>query len=70
VVGTRLLRRWQGRDYEVVAIIGGYEFEGRELPVAQRHRQENHRRPLERAAVFRPEKRRRQDCKEGLRKAA
>jgi len=28
VVGTRLLRRWQGRDYEVVAILGGYEFEG------------------------------------------
>ena len=28
VVGTRLVRRWQGRDYEVVAVLGGYEFEG------------------------------------------
>ena len=28
VVGTRLLRRWQGRDYEVVTVLDGYEFEG------------------------------------------
>ena len=28
VVGTRLLRRWQGRNYEVVAVAGGYEYEG------------------------------------------
>lgn len=28
VVGTRLVRRWQGRDYEVVVNLGGYEFEG------------------------------------------
>ena len=28
VVGTRLLRRWQGRDYEVVTVLGGYEYEG------------------------------------------
>ena len=28
VVGTRFLRRWQGRDYEVVTVLGGYEYEG------------------------------------------
>ena len=28
VIGTRLLRRWQGRDYEVVVNLGGYEYEG------------------------------------------
>ena len=28
VVGTRLLRRWQGRDYEVVVNLGGYEYDG------------------------------------------
>ena len=28
VVGTCLVRRWQGRDYEIVTVLGGYEFEG------------------------------------------
>jgi hypothetical protein len=28
VVGTRLVRRWQTRDYEVIVVLGGYEFEG------------------------------------------
>jgi hypothetical protein len=29
VVGTRLVRRWRGREYEVVTVLGGYEYEGK-----------------------------------------
>jgi hypothetical protein len=29
VVGTRLVRDWDGRRYEVTVVQGGYEFEGR-----------------------------------------
>jgi hypothetical protein len=29
VVGTRLVREWQGNRYEVTVVSGGFEFEGR-----------------------------------------
>lgn len=29
VVGTRLIRDWNGRRYEVIVVPGGFEFEGR-----------------------------------------
>ncbi len=29
VAGTRLVREWQGRRYEVTVVQGGFEFEGR-----------------------------------------
>ena len=29
VAGTRLVREWNGRDYEVICVHGGYEFDGR-----------------------------------------
>ncbi len=29
VVGTRLVRTWQGRRYEVTAVTAGFEYEGR-----------------------------------------
>ncbi len=29
VAGTRLIREWQGRRYEVTVVQGGFEFEGR-----------------------------------------
>ena len=29
IVGTRLVREWNGRDYEVIVVYGGFEYEGR-----------------------------------------
>lgn len=29
LIGTRLVREWNGRRYEVTAVSGGYEFEGK-----------------------------------------
>jgi hypothetical protein len=29
VVGTRLVREWNGRTYEVTVVYGGFEYEGR-----------------------------------------
>ncbi len=29
VVGTRLVREWNGRAYEVIVVYGGFEYEGR-----------------------------------------
>ncbi|MHB9038944.1 MAG: DUF2924 domain-containing protein [Armatimonadota bacterium] len=29
VAGTRLVREWNGRDYEVICVHGGFEYDGR-----------------------------------------
>ncbi|MHB9036313.1 MAG: DUF2924 domain-containing protein [Armatimonadota bacterium] len=29
VAGTRLVREWNGREYEVICVHGGYEYDGR-----------------------------------------
>lgn len=29
VTGTRLVREWNGRRYEVIVVLGGFEYEGR-----------------------------------------
>ncbi len=54
--GTRFLREWQGQTYESDRDSGrALPLSGQHLPVPQRDRSPNHRHPLVRAGLLRPE---------------
>jgi Protein of unknown function (DUF2924). len=42
--GTRLIREWQGRTYEVVVLDDGFSLAGHAVPLAVRDRAKDHRR--------------------------
>ena len=52
--GTRLLREWHGVEHAITVMADGFEWEGRALQVALRHRPRHHRHTLERLDLLRP----------------
>ena len=51
--GTRLVREWNGERYEVTVTRDGYEYRGRPFKSLSAIARDDHRHPLERAALLR-----------------
>ena len=53
--GTRLVREWQGRTYDVLVLDDGFSWQGTQLPLAFRYREKDHRHGVVGAALLRVE---------------
>ena len=53
--GTRLVREWQGRTYEVLVLDDGFSWQGTQLPLAFRPREKDHRHSVVGTALLRIE---------------
>ena len=53
--GTRLMREWQGRTYDVLVLDDGFSWQGTQLPLAFRHREKDHRHGVVGTALLRVE---------------
>ena len=53
--GTRLVREWQGRTYEVLVLDDGFSWQGTQLPLAFRPREKDHRHSVVGTALLRVE---------------
>ena len=53
IVGTRLMREWQGVEHVVTVTAEGFEWQGRPYQVSVGHRARDHRHALERLGHFR-----------------
>ena len=53
--GTRLVREWQGRTYEVLVLDDGFSWQGTQLPLAVRRREKDHRHAVVGTALLRVE---------------
>ena len=56
IVGTRLIREWQGVEHVVTVTADGFDWQGRPLQIAVGHCPRHHRHALERLGVLRAEK--------------
>ena len=54
IVGTRLIREWQGVEHCVTVLDDGFEYQGRPVPVAVGDRPSDHRHAVEWPAVLGP----------------
>ena len=53
--GTRLVREWRGRTYEVLVLDDGFSWQGTQLPLAVRPREKDHRHGVVGTALLRVE---------------